>query len=83
MTGERVRLIRCTDPHTSLRPGDTGTVVSVDPLGTVHVRWDNGSTLGLVPGEDEWEPTDYPDPWGPGGKFIETGLHKIADDPEA
>jgi hypothetical protein len=27
----------------------------VDDLGTVHVRWDNGSTLGLVPGEDRWE----------------------------
>jgi len=27
----------------------------VDDLGTLHVRWDSGENLGLVPGEDEWE----------------------------
>ena len=36
----------------------------VDDVGTVHVRWDNGSTLGLVPGEDRWteEPTQEEKP---------------------
>jgi hypothetical protein len=50
----RVRLTRSTDPHTRLAPGAEGTVVQVDDLGTVHVRWDDGSTLGLLP-EDEFE----------------------------
>ena len=50
----QIRLTDTPDPHTRLRPGDTGTVLHVDDLGTVHVRWDNGSTLGLVPGVDEW-----------------------------
>lgn len=27
----------------------------VDDVGTVHVAWDNGSTLGLIPGIDQWE----------------------------
>lgn len=53
---ERVLLVATTDRHTRLRSGDTGTVLHVDALGTVHVRWDNGSTLGLVPGVDEWAP---------------------------
>ena len=53
--GDRVRLIRTTDPYTHLRPGDLGTVAVVDDLGTVHVAWDDGSSLGLVPGEDRWE----------------------------
>lgn len=46
--GDRVELVRCSDPYTSLRPGDEGTVVFVDALGTVHVDWDSGSKLGLV-----------------------------------
>lgn len=48
MEGQRVRLLRCTDPHTRLEPGEKGTVMSVDSLGTVHVKWDSGSNLGLV-----------------------------------
>lgn len=46
--GTRIELIRVDDPHTKLRPGDRGTVSLVDDLGTTHVRWDSGSTLGLV-----------------------------------
>lgn len=53
-TGKRVRLIRCTDPHTKLLPGETGTIVSVDDVGTVHVQWDKGARLGLIEGEDRW-----------------------------
>ena len=32
--------------------GTKGTVVCVDDIGTIHVNWDNGSSLGLVFGED-------------------------------
>lgn len=53
--GQRVRLVRTDDPYTRLRPGDEGTITMLDSWGTVHVRWDSGSGLGLVPGEDEWE----------------------------
>jgi len=24
-------------------------------MGTVHVKWDDGSSLGLIPNEDMWE----------------------------
>lgn len=53
--GDRVRLVSTTDPHTRLRPDALGTVAHVDDLGTVHVRWDDGGFLGLVPDEDSWE----------------------------
>lgn len=46
--GKRVKLISCDDPHTKLVRGDEGVVTSVDSFGTVHVKWDNGSRLGLV-----------------------------------
>lgn len=53
--GDRIRLIRCTDPYTTLQAGQRGTVTFVDAFGTVHVYWDDGHSLGLIPGVDEWE----------------------------
>ena len=53
--GKRVRLVRTSDPYTRLSPGDEGVVTSVDSLGTLHVSWDNGSSLGLIYMEDDYE----------------------------
>lgn len=50
--GTRVRLGWMNDPYTKLKPGEMGTVIAVDDIGTIHVNWDCGSTLGLVFGED-------------------------------
>ena len=51
--GARVELVHMNDPYnTKLFPGARGTVVSVDDIGTVHVQWDCGSSLGVVYGED-------------------------------
>ena len=33
--------------------GTKGTVIAVDDIGTIHVMWDNGSSLGIVYGEDD------------------------------
>ena len=55
MKGKRVRLVSSSDPYTKLHPGAEGTVSSVDDLGTVHVKWDCGSSLGLIYREDIWE----------------------------
>jgi len=52
--GTRVKLISMSDPWSDLQPGDTGTVRAVDDIGTVHVSWDSGSSLGLVYGEDSF-----------------------------
>ena len=51
--GTRVELVHMDDPfNTKLTPGCRGTVRSVDDIGTIHVRWDCGSGLGVVYGED-------------------------------
>ena len=34
--------------------GLKGVVDFVDDAGQIHVNWDNGSTLALVPEEDDW-----------------------------
>lgn len=52
-SGARVELTHMNDPW-STKPceGDTGTVIAVDDIGTIHVKWDCGSSLGVVYGED-------------------------------
>lgn len=50
----RVRLIFMDDLQAP-PAGTEGTVRYVDDAGTVHVQWDTGSSLGLIPGTDEWE----------------------------
>ena len=52
-TGTRVELVEMDDPYnTRLHPGCRGTVISVDSIGTIHVNWDCGSSLGVVYGVD-------------------------------
>ena len=53
--GKRVKLIRMTDPLAPLPPGSLGLVDRIDDAGTLHMAWDNGRTLGLIVGEDEFE----------------------------
>jgi len=51
--GARVELVKMNDPYnTTLVPGCRGTVKGVDDIGTIHVKWDCGSSLGVVYGED-------------------------------
>lgn len=49
--GTRVELVRMNDPHAPA-VGCRGTVSRVDDIGTIHVVWDDGSTLGAVWDED-------------------------------
>ena len=46
--GTRIRLTEMRDPMAPVPPGTTGTVIAVDDVGTIHMKWDNGRTLGLI-----------------------------------
>lgn len=60
--GSRVELLHMDDPYnTKLVPGSKGTVQGVDDMGTIHVRWDCGSSLGVVYGEDSCRKVDDSD----------------------
>lgn len=50
--GTPVELVSMSDPFTQLQPGDKGVIGFVDDIGTIHVNWDGGSTLGVAYGED-------------------------------
>ena len=52
--GTRVECINMEDPYSPVPPGTRGTVTHVDDMATIHVRWDSGSSLGLVYGEDSF-----------------------------
>ena len=49
--GTRVELIQMDDVHAP-PIGTLGTVLGVDDIGSLLMRWDNGSGLNVVCGED-------------------------------
>lgn len=51
--GTVIVLDRMDDPQAPI-PGTKGKVVFVDDIGQIHVRWENGSSLALIPGVDEF-----------------------------
>lgn len=52
--GTRVLLINMEDPFAPVPSGTRGTVKAVDDIGQIHMQWDNGRTLAIVPGEDSF-----------------------------
>lgn len=55
--GSVVELIHMDDVHAP-PTGTRGTVMFVDDIGTIHVAWDTGSTLGVAYGEDQCRRVD-------------------------
>lgn len=52
--GCRIELVKMNDHCSKLKPGDRGSVMFIDSIGTIHMRWDCGSTLGLIISEDQF-----------------------------
>ena len=53
--GMRVRLIQMVDDPNPIDDKLEGTIDSIDDLGTLHVNWDDGRRLGVVPKIDKYE----------------------------
>lgn len=51
--GTIIECIFMDDPN-AVPPKTQGTVIGVDDLGTIHVKWDNGQTLGITD-KDNWK----------------------------
>jgi hypothetical protein len=57
LIGKTVKLIKMNDPY-PVEPNTTGVIDRVDDANNYHVKWENGRTLAIVPGEDEFEIVD-------------------------
>lgn len=52
--GTRIMLLHMGDDPRPIEDNMRGTVKAVDDLGTLHCSFDNGRSLGIVPGEDSF-----------------------------
>lgn len=52
--GTQIRLLEMLDEQAP-PCGTLGTVTDVDDIGTVFVKWDTGSSIGLIPEKDKFE----------------------------
>lgn len=50
----RMELISMDDPYAPVPPGTRGTVQYVDDASQSGMKWDDGRTLSLIPGEDRF-----------------------------
>lgn len=53
-TGTRIELEEMIDIYSPVKSGTRGTVRFVDSMGQIHMQWDNGRTLALIPGTDSF-----------------------------
>lgn len=55
--GNRIEIIEMNDIQ-AVQKGTQGTIIHIDGIGQLHVEWDNGRTLAVIPGEDEFKIID-------------------------
>lgn len=55
IVGTKVKLIKMYDLLSTIPIGTEGVIDRIDEQGTLQINWNNGSTLGLVIGTDEFE----------------------------
>lgn len=56
--GGRIRLISMVDDPNPVAPGTEGIIRLVDGMGVIHVNWDDGRTIGVIPGIDKYQLLD-------------------------
>lgn len=64
--GTLIQLIHMNDPFAPVPSGTIGEVTMVDDAGNLHMRWQNGRSLSLIEGVDDF--TVIPDRNGGSGK---------------
>lgn len=52
--GTRIKCFNMKEDPRPIPAGTEGTVTGVDDIGTILMRWDNGSSLGLIPELDDF-----------------------------
>lgn len=58
LEGKRIEMIETGNVEPRLSKGEKGTIREVDGEGTIHVEWDNGCRLGVIPKFDKFKIID-------------------------
>ncbi len=61
LIGKRIRLSFTSDPYTTLKDGDLGTIIDINEINgltQIGVNWDNGSRLMLIKEKDSFDILD-------------------------
>ena len=53
--GTRIQLIAMRDEKYPVLPGTIGEVTHIDDMGSVHMKWQNGSSLAIIPEVDSFK----------------------------
>ncbi len=56
--GDRIRMTETMDDPQPIEAGDEGEVVKIDDADQIHMKWDSGRTLALIPSVDSFEKID-------------------------
>ena len=52
--GTKIQLISMRNEKYPILPGTVGEVTHIDDIGNIHVRWQNGSSLAIIPEVDSF-----------------------------
>ena len=53
--GTRIQLISMRDEKYPVLPGTVGEVTHIDDMGSIHMKWENGSSLAIIPEVDSFK----------------------------
>ena len=53
--GTKIQLISMRNETYPVLPGTVGEVTHIDDAGSIHMRWENGSSLALIPEIDSFQ----------------------------
>lgn len=53
--GTKIQLISMRDEKYPILPGTIGVVTHIDDMGSIHMKWQNGSSLALIPEVDSFK----------------------------
>nr|DAV46432.1 MAG TPA: protein of unknown function (DUF4314) [Caudoviricetes sp.] len=52
--GTKIQLISMRDEKYPVLPGTVGEVTHIDDMGSIHMKWQNDSSLALIPEVDSF-----------------------------
>ena len=53
--GPKLQLLSMRNEKYPILPGTVGAVTHIDDAGSIHMRWENGSSLALIPEIDSFQ----------------------------